>query len=73
MTMSLVYDEAPEDRKGEVIGLRLTLAFSLHIAIPLLAGALASVLGLSSIWIIAALVLLLGGWMARGQWHYRRG
>lgn len=72
MTMSLVYDEAPEDRKGEVIGLRLTLAFSLHIAIPLLAGAVASVLGLSSIWIIAALILLLGGWMSRGQWHYRR-
>ena len=22
---------------------------------------------------IAALILLLGGWMARGQWHYRRG
>jgi hypothetical protein len=56
-----------------VIGLRLTLAFSLHSAIPLLAGALASELGLSSIWSIAALILLLGGWMARGQWLYRRG
>lgn len=72
MTMSLVYDEAPADRKGEVIGLRLTLAFTLHILSPLLAGALAALLGLGVIWVLCALVLLGGAWMSRGQWHYRR-
>lgn len=72
MTMALVYDEAPADRKGEVIGLRLTLAFSLHIAIPLLAGALASVLGLAVIWGLSAATLLAGCWVSRGQWNYRR-
>jgi len=44
----------------------------LHNAAPLLAGALASVLGMGSVWVVAAVTLMAGGWMTRGQWHYRR-
>jgi len=72
MTMSLIYEEAPPERRGEAIGLRLTMAFVLHNAAPLLAGALASVLGMGSVWVVAAVTLMAGGWMTRGQWHYRR-
>ena len=72
MTMSLIYEEAPPERRGEAIGLRLTMAFVLHNVAPLLAGALASVLGMGSVWMVAAATLMAGGWATRGQWHYRR-
>lgn len=73
MTMSLIYEEAPPERRGEAIGLRLTMAFVLHNAAPLLAGALASVLGMGSVWVVAAATLMAGGLATRRQWHYRPG
>jgi len=72
MTMSLIYEEAPPERRGEAIGLRLTMAFATHIAIPLAAGALASVMGIGSIWVLSAATLMIGAALTRGQWHYRR-
>jgi len=72
MTMSLAYDEAPHNRKAEVIGLRMTLALGLHVVIPLLSGALGSALGLAPVYWAAAAMLLTGFWTARSQWHYRK-
>lgn len=72
MTMSLAYDEAPSNRKAEVIGLRMTLALGLHVVIPLLSGALGSALGLAPVYWAAAAMLLAGFWTARSQWHYRK-
>jgi len=72
MTMSLVFQEAPSDRKGEVLGLRMTMVFTLHIVIPLLSGLLvASALGIASIWYAATAVMLIGAWYARDQWRYK--
>lgn len=68
MSMALCYDESPEDRKGEVIGLRLTLIFSLHIIIPLLAGTMGSTVGMLPVWFAASAMLLGGSWMSRRQW-----
>jgi hypothetical protein len=70
--MALCYDESPEDRKGEVIGLRLTLIFSLHITIPLLAGAMGSTVGMLPVWFAASGMLLTGSWLSRRQWS-RKG
>jgi MFS family permease len=72
MSMALCYDESPEDRKGEVIGLRLTLIFSLHITIPLLAGAMGSTVGMLPVWFAASGMLLTGSWLSRRQWS-RKG
>lgn len=72
MTMSLSYDAAPAERKGEVIGLRLTLTASLQIVIPLLSGALGTAFGLEVAYWFAALTLLLGCWTGRGEWHRAR-
>ena len=68
MSMALCYDASPEDRKGEVIGLRLTLTFSLHIIIPLFSGAMGSALGMMPVWFAASAMLLTGSWISRGQW-----
>ena len=68
MSMALCYDASPEDRKGEVIGLRLTLTFSLHIIIPLFSGAVGSALGMMPVWFAASAMLLTGSWISRGQW-----
>ena len=68
MTMSLAYEEAPPNRKGEVIGLRLTLSHILQIVIPLLSGALGSALGLEAAYWVAAGVLIVGAWTARREW-----
>ena len=72
MTMSLAYDEAPSNRKAEVIGLRMTLALGLHVVIPLLSGVLGSALGLAPVYWAAAAMLLAGFWTARSHWNYRK-
>lgn len=46
-------------------------AFIARLGVDVLAGALASVLGMGSVWMVAAATLMAGGWATRGQWHYR--
>ncbi len=72
MTMSLAYEEAPPNRKGEVIGLRMTMSYILQIVIPLAAGALGSALGLDAAYWVAASVLIAGTWIGRSEWSHRK-
>lgn len=67
MVMSLLHNTVPEGRVGEAIGVRMTLVNISQIAIPLLFGALGTVLG-SMLPVFWATALLLSG----GSWYAKR-
>jgi MFS family permease len=64
MVMSLLHNTVPEGRVGEAIGVRMTLVNMSQIAIPLLFGALGTVLGMLPVFWATALLLSGGSWYA---------
>jgi MFS family permease len=64
MIMSLLYDTAPHGRGGEAVGVRTLLLNISQAGIPLLFGALGSVLGMAPVFWTMALSLLAGSWYA---------
>jgi MFS family permease len=65
MVMSLLHSTVPEGRVGEAIGVRMTLVNMSQIAIPLLFGALGTVLGMLPVFWATALLLAGGSWYAK--------
>jgi MFS family permease len=65
MVMSLLHNTVPEGRVGEAIGVRMTLVNMSQIAIPLLFGALGTVLGMLPVFWATALLLSGGSWYAK--------
>jgi predicted MFS family arabinose efflux permease len=67
MIMALLYASSPPGRQGEVIGVRTTFLNASHTALPLVMGALGTVLGMTPVFWVMAAFLLGGGWYARRQ------
>jgi MFS family permease len=65
MVMSLLHNTVPEGRVGEAIGVRMTLVNMSQIAIPLLFGALGTVLGMLPVFWATALLLAAGSGYAK--------
>jgi len=65
MVMSLLHSTVPEGRVGEAIGVRMTLVNMSQIAIPLLFGALGTVLGMLPVFWATALLLAAGSGYAK--------
>ncbi len=65
LTLTMAFNRSPEGRGGEVTGLRLAINNLAHVAVPMGAGALGSVLGVAPVFMLAASFLLLGGWLSR--------
>ena len=63
--MSLLHAKAPAGRVGEALGLRTTIMNSSHVALPLVFGALGSVVGARVVFLTMAALLLTGGIAAR--------
>jgi MFS family permease len=57
----LIYANSPAGRTGEALGLRLALNNTMHVIIPLAAGALGSVLGVGPVFWANALMMAGGG------------
>lgn len=58
--MSLLHARAPQGRVAEALGLRTTLMNSSHVALPLVYGASASVLGVATLFWTTAVALAIG-------------
>jgi len=65
MVMSLLSARAPPGRMGEVVGLRITLAQSMSVAVPLAFGTLGSTLGLAPVFWGVGACLATGGVLVR--------
>jgi predicted MFS family arabinose efflux permease len=65
MIMALLYAASPPGRQGEAVGVRTTLQNASHVVIPLLFGALGATLGIGTIFLTMAAMLLGGGWHSR--------
>lgn len=64
LSMSLVYNASPRGRAGEATGLRLTVNQVTHVIVPLLFGALGSVVGYAAVFLTNAGFLAVGGYMS---------
>lgn len=63
--MSLLHGKAPPGRVGEALGLRTTIMNGSHVALPLVFGALGSVVGAKAVFLTMAALLVGGGIAAR--------
>ncbi|GAB7388843.1 MFS transporter [Bacillaceae bacterium] len=61
----VTYNRSPKGRKGEALGLRLTVNKLTQVAVPLVFGTLGSVFGLWPVFWANSLLLLSGGWINR--------
>ena len=61
LSLMMAYARSPQGRSGEVLGLRLTINNSTHIAVPLVFGSFGSLFGLAPVFWINALMLAAGG------------
>src|SRR5450759_1585682 len=61
LSMTLIYNLAPKGRTSEAAGVRVTVNHITHITIPLLFGAMGSVVGVAPVFISNGLMLLTGG------------
>jgi predicted MFS family arabinose efflux permease len=62
LSIVMTYNRAPSGRTGEALGVRFTLINFTHMAIPLAFGTIGSALGLVSVFLANALLLLGGGY-----------
>jgi MFS family permease len=67
LSMTLVFNATPRERVGEATGMRVTVNQVTHLAIPLLFGALGSVVGFAAVFFSSAGFLAAGGWMSLRQ------
>ncbi len=65
IALTLMYARSPQGRSGEALGLRLSMDNATKLVGPVMFGAIASVLGLSAVFWIDALVLAAGGALAQ--------
>jgi MFS family permease len=61
LSLSLIYDRAPNGRSGEAIGVRATLNNFTHMVTPLLFGAVGSAFGVAPVFLFNSLMLAGGG------------
>jgi MFS family permease len=65
LSMAYAIEVSPPDRKGEVLGLRITLNRSSQVSIPLIFGGLGGLAGASAVFLASGAVLALFGYLTR--------
>lgn len=65
LTMILSFNRSPKGRAGEVVGVRVTINNFMHVVVPPVFGAAASITGLAPVLWASAGVLSLGAYMSR--------
>lgn len=72
MLSALIYENAPAHESGEALALRTLISNASQGSIPLIAGALSSLLGMTPVFFALAACLLGTAWWSRGRWHGQR-
>lgn len=65
ITMMLLFSRAPAGRSGETVGLRHAVNNFGRVISPPIFGAIASVAGLLTVFVISALLMAAGGWVSK--------
>lgn len=65
LTTILTYNYAPAGRHGESLGLRIAINNTMHVSVPVVFGAVGSLLGLAPVFWASSAMLALGGYTAR--------
>ncbi|MBM3341982.1 MAG: MFS transporter [Betaproteobacteria bacterium] len=65
MIMTMLYEKAPAGRGGEAVGMRTQLLNITQAGIPLIFGALGSILGMTPVFFAMAAAILWGAWYAK--------
>lgn len=65
LSLIMLSNRSPEGRAGEAIGLRFTVVNFMHLAIPVLFGAVSAVVGLLPVFLANAGLLLTGSYLSR--------
>ncbi|WP_165972002.1 MFS transporter [Paenibacillus piri] len=67
LSLSYTIQVSPLERRGEVLGLRITFNRASQFIVPLVFGSIGGVAGITAIFWASGLLLLLGGWMTRSK------
>lgn len=70
---AVVYEEAPEGRASEAMGLRLSLGMTTQSVLPIVIGSVGSFVRADLVFMVMGLVLLGGAISERRQWHRQTG
>lgn len=62
----LTYNYSPSGRAGEALGLRIAVNNFMHVAVPVVFGAVGATLGLSPVFWVSSIFLAAGGYSSRG-------
>jgi Na+/melibiose symporter-like transporter len=66
LSLMLIYDRSPPGRSGEALGMRLTINNMMHIAIPLVFGAIGSVFNsTAAVFLANSVIMTIGGMLSR--------
>ena len=65
LTTMLMFARCAEGRTGETLGLRLTVNNVMRVAGPAVFGVVASITGLTAVFIMNGMMMGIGGWMSR--------
>ena len=68
MAQTALFENSPRERYSEAMGLRMSLGMACQFVLPLLAGVLASFVGVLAIFWVVGVAMLAGGWVYRGYW-----
>jgi MFS family permease len=68
MAQTALFENSPRERYSEAMGLRMSLGMAAQFILPLIAGVLASIVGVQAIFWIVGVAMLAGGWVYRGRW-----
>lgn len=69
LTLNLTYNRSPTGRSGEVTGLRLTINNITHIIVPLAAGSVGALLGVTPVFWASAAILVASSWLSHTDRH----
>jgi predicted MFS family arabinose efflux permease len=73
MMNTLLYEASPPNRIAEVLGLRTSASMALQVSMPILAGALGSLIGVAPLFWLVAAMQVSGAYSARGNWRSLKG
>ena len=65
LSLTMVYNASPRGRAGEAAGMRITVNQVTHFMIPLFFGAVGSVAGYATVFLVNGAFLAVGGWVSR--------
>ena len=73
MAQTALFECSPPDRYSEALGLRVSVGMACQFILPMLAGSVASLIGIAPIIWLVGVVLLIGAYAERRRWSSKIG